>query len=255
MDDLPPVTARSGGHCIPTIKALARQVEARVDNGQLSSAMSIVERIQDRLDEVPIPAPLSIESIRAKIQDLHPQANGNDVLPPKEGDPGGCSVSPKDVLKVVGSLNRRSCNGVSGWTFLAIRSVMLWQDREARPEHRTDEKEAFIGLCLLINSACAGRLHPSVMALWSLCRAALLPKPDGGGWRPLGIGDGWSRVMGKVVAKALAEGVGADMAPLQLAVGLKHGVEIGARSAQVMYNLINDHPQQVSRTSPSSSWT
>jgi hypothetical protein len=47
--------------------------------------------------------------------------------------------------------------------------------------------------------------------------------------------------MGKVVAKALAEGVGADMAPLQLAVGLKHGVEIGARSAQVVYNLINDH--------------
>jgi hypothetical protein len=34
--------------------------------------MSIVERIQDRLDDVPIPAPLSIESIRAKIQDLHP---------------------------------------------------------------------------------------------------------------------------------------------------------------------------------------
>ncbi len=32
------------------------------------------------------------------------------------------------------------------------------------------------------------------------------------------------------------------MAPLQLAVGLKHGVEIGARSAQVVYNLINDHP-------------
>ena len=119
---------------------------------------------------------------------------------------------------------------------------MLWQDREARPEHRGDEKEAFIGLCLLINSACAGRLCPSVMALWSMCRAALLPKPDGGGWRPLGIGDGWYRVMGKVVAKALAEGVGADMAPLQLAVGLKHGVEIGARSAQVVYNLINDHP-------------
>ena len=44
-------------------------------------------------------------------------------------------------------------------------------------------------------------------------RAALLPKPDGGGWRPLGIGDGWFRVMGKVVAKALAEGVGADMTP------------------------------------------
>ncbi len=44
VDDLPPVTARSGGHRPPTIKALARQVEARVDNGQLSSAISIVER-------------------------------------------------------------------------------------------------------------------------------------------------------------------------------------------------------------------
>ena len=48
--------------------------------------------------------------------------------------------------------------------------------------------------------------------------------------------------MEHVVAKALAEGVGADMAPLQLAVGLKHGVEIGARSAQIVFNLINDHP-------------
>ena len=63
VDDLPPVVDRSGGHRPPTVKALARQVEARVDNGQLSSAMSIVERIQDRLDEVPIPAPLSVESI------------------------------------------------------------------------------------------------------------------------------------------------------------------------------------------------
>ncbi len=57
------VVDRSGGHRPPTVEALARQVEARVDNGQLSSAMSIVERIQDRLDEVPIPAPLSMEGI------------------------------------------------------------------------------------------------------------------------------------------------------------------------------------------------
>jgi hypothetical protein len=99
VDDLPPVVDRSGGHRPPTVKALARQVEARVDNGQLSSAMSIVERIQDRLDEVPIPAPLSIEGIRAKIQDLHPHASEKDALPPKEGDPPGVLCLPERCAK------------------------------------------------------------------------------------------------------------------------------------------------------------
>ncbi len=106
VDDLPPVVDRSGGHRPPTVKALARQVEARVDNGQLSSAMSIVERIQDRMDEVPIPAPLSIEGIRAKIQDLHPNASEKDALPPKEGDPclpkrcaKGCRESQSAIMQ------------------------------------------------------------------------------------------------------------------------------------------------------------
>ena len=50
--------------------------------------------------------------------------------------------------------------------------------------------------------------------------------------------------MGKVVPEPLAEGVGDDMTPLQLAVGLKHRVKIGARSAQIVYTLINDHPSK-----------
>ena len=56
------------------------------------------------------------------------------------------------------------------------------------------------------------------------------------GWRPLGIGESWYRLMGRAVLLQESVGIGRSLLPHQLAVGIKGGCEIGARLAQVIYD-------------------
>ena len=88
----------------------------------------------------------------------------------------------------------------------------------------------------LFNRSLSGAVADGVVALWSTGRAALIPKPDGS-WRPLGMGECWYRLMGRVIVQAYSEEVGERLAPLQLCVGVTAGCEIAARMAQMVMSI------------------
>jgi len=80
-------------------------------------------------------------------------------------------------------------------------------------------------------------MHESVAAIWTCGRAALIPKPGvPNGWRPLGIGESWYRLMCRAIMLQYQKPIGTSLMPLQLAVGIPSGCEIGARLVQVAYS-------------------
>jgi hypothetical protein len=87
-----------------------------------------------------------------------------------------------------------------------------------------------------MNAVLNGSISKGVAALMALTRTVLIPK-DGGGWRPLGIGEGWYRLLWRIVMGKVGAELGRNLMPNQLAVGVKGGCEIGARLAQVAYDL------------------
>jgi hypothetical protein len=70
----------------------------------------------------------------------------------------------------------------------------------------------------------------------ALVRSIVFDKPDGGK-RPVAIGEGLYRFIWKCVMKVVGQQLGRKLMPLQLAVGVPGGCEIGARMAQLAYDV------------------
>jgi hypothetical protein len=108
----------------PSIADLARQVEKKVDQDQLSAAAAVVDRITEVAAGVPQQPPMSLQDLRAKIAQLNPPADEDDILPPEEEDPDGFKVTEEDALNVMRRLDRKSTTGCNGWTNRAI--MFIW---------------------------------------------------------------------------------------------------------------------------------
>jgi hypothetical protein len=63
-------------------------------------------------------------------------------------------------------------------------------------------------------------------------RIVFIPKSDGN-LRPLGIGESWLRLFGRIVSQKFAERLGEQLSPIQLCVGISGGCEIAARLADI----------------------
>jgi len=106
---------------------------------------------------------------------------------------------------------------------------MFIMNRAAREDFGDMQKRAALdALTKLFNKALDGSLHKQVAQLWTMSRAALIPKTDGsGGWRPLGIGEAWYRLLGRIIIAQESAKIGAALMPLQLAVGIEGGCSDG----------------------------
>jgi hypothetical protein len=188
--------------------------------------------MQSHLEGTFIPTPLTTTEIKEKLSALYPLDDEQDVLPDGDLDPEGLTITPPQVEQMIKTLNRRSCHGSSAWTNVAICRLM-------RPPLDKQDTSVVQTFTRMINMLCAGRIHPIVGTMWATSRAALLPKNDGG-WRPLGIGEAWYRLVGRIVASIASPALARTLLPLQYAVGVKGGVEIAARMAQLAYDFPND---------------
>ena len=221
----------------PTVDSLSKQVDKYIDEDRLSAAVGVVSRIHDLMENVEEShVPLTPEQIREKIASLHPAQDEYDILPPdKSSDPDGIQVNEENVWVWVRRLNINSGTGISGWTNRLIRAMMTRAtgDRGVVQDKLCAARTAFANL---MNAVLNGSISKGVAALMALTRTVLIPK-DGGGWRPLGIGEGWYRPLWKVVVGKVGAELGRNLMPHQLAVGVKGGCEIGARLAQVAYDV------------------
>ena len=214
----------------PTKPDLVKQIEGRLDEGRVGAAAKVLSRLQALMDGRPAPVPLDLERIKAIIQALHPAAEDIDSLddPPVEGDPAGMELTGNEVLAGIRRLPKETAAGSSGWSNKALMAVVLTADKVL-------SESICARLAVLFNRGLSGELDGSVAAIWSVSRAALIPKDDEA-WRPLGIGEGWYRLMGRVINRKCAKTIGDLLNPLQLCVGVSGGCEIAARIAQLAYD-------------------
>jgi hypothetical protein len=221
----------------PTLSGLEKRLDARLKEGRISAASSLLEEMHKVQEGISLEEPLSLNSIKQKMRALNPPARELDILPdlPENGDPEGLTFSRGEVDKAIRRLPPDTCTGSSGWSNRAIMAVALTSGKTAEFEG---------GLTRIFNQAFAGTLHKGVVALWVTCRAALIPKPDGS-WRPLGMGECFYRLMGRVAIKSYSAEVGKELAPLQMCVGVSGGCEIAARMADLAMLLPEDNNERV----------
>ena len=205
--------------------------------GRVSVATQLLGDMARRDAGIVQKEPLGIEEIKAKIKQLNPEAREKDTLPPvpAEGDPMGLVLTPDSMVLAIRKLPKDTCSGSSGWTNRAIMAVALVT------EYQQVVSETFT---TVVNMCLDGSLAQGAVRIWSTGRAALIPKTDGS-WRPLGMGECWYRLMGRAVVRAVAQGVGDELGPLQVAVGDKGGCEIAARMTQLLYEWTDEEEHEV----------
>jgi len=202
-------------------------------DGRLSAATTTVELAASVFasPEAELPPQPTAQQIRDTLQTLNPPRSDGDVLPPlteEESNHGYVKFDNTDVRAVLKLLPSGSSNGATGWTCDIIRR--LYSEAEAVD---------YNAIAALFNAFSSGRL-PSQH--WITSRAALIPKPNNNGFRPLGIGEAWYRYLGRALLYKVGSDTGLKLVHHQLGCGIPGGCEIAARMAQVF---LDNNPSHV----------
>jgi hypothetical protein len=119
-----------------TAESLRRRAEACIRDGRLSLATTTLAELDNMKKGIPPPVRKTTEQIMAKIEELHPRGDAEDVLPEEAGDPAiqACiRVTPQQVQSKCRTLNKDSGSGNTGWTNSLLRA--LGDDRDFTQPH------------------------------------------------------------------------------------------------------------------------
>eukprot|EP00598_Pedospumella_elongata_P004654 CAMPEP_0184971534 /NCGR_PEP_ID=MMETSP1098-20130426/3751_1 /TAXON_ID=89044 /ORGANISM="Spumella elongata, Strain CCAP 955/1" /LENGTH=1204 /DNA_ID=CAMNT_0027493679 /DNA_START=193 /DNA_END=3807 /DNA_ORIENTATION=- len=221
-DDNPP---RGTSNFVRTPRQKRLRIQKLVGAGRLSAAMSSLEQMIPSSESAAANMNLlTAEATKAELARLHPLRNeGDDLGVPPAGMHGIDPVDKDDVKFFVRRLDVSTTSGWSGWTNRSLKRVVL---NCADAEALTGELVTFYARWL------DGTLAASAADLFAVGRAVLIPK-EGGGLRPLGIGDPWYRLGAQMITARISAETAAHLAPLQVGSGMPSGCEIAARTMQI----------------------
>ena len=146
-----------------------------------------------------------------------------------EDTPPGLTVTFDDVVKGIKLLSKDAAPGATGWTNHTLKFLMA-----IKKNGNAEETSAMAGrIASVFNRIYNGTMPEATRWLWTRSRSLLIPKVGTNGYRPLGIGDVWYRLLMRIPYSCVAKKLGESLAPEQLAVGIPGGCEIGARVVQL----------------------
>ncbi|KAJ1385172.1 hypothetical protein B484DRAFT_410588, partial [Ochromonadaceae sp. CCMP2298] len=180
-----------------------RQINKLIDCGRVSAACQAAERYQSYLAlDAQGERNLSAEERITLLSELNPPRTTADDLPAEtDEDEMPIQFEASDLCGAVGKLNRNSSAGWTGWSNGAI-ITLLGGSGEA--EDMEDQE---------------------------------LAGTDG--WRPLGIGECWYRLLSRMVVRKIVGKVSKALLPLQVGSGFSGGSEIAGRLAQLGLDMDN----------------
>ena len=186
---------------------LAARIQRHLSTGSIS-------RGARALDSEPLADP-SDPAVIAALRALHPAAEAATPLPEQVPALQVSADTLSDVLKRVSTHNRGTAGGPTGWTYEMIVVVAQASQNGLRAVLR------FVNLILGAKLPREGFILESALVG--------LQKPTGG-VRPIAIGEAWYRL---AMLCALADAgalVGRSLAPLQVGVGSRGGVDAVAHA-------------------------
>jgi hypothetical protein len=232
MESLQRSRRRSNGR-VDKVRALTKRAKKLFKDGRYSAATVALEEAKNWKDNPNrvVANPLSLEEVQVKLRTLNPQRREGDEVPAEDENPTGrLRISADVVGRVMRNLSKGSANGASGWTCATIYRLYGGCDSGLGEHH-----DKIANLFTLLAS---GELPAKY---WNWSRAVLIPKDDGG-FRPLGIGETWYRILGKCILQVVAAKVGEGLKPVQLGCGIRGGCEIAARLSQLF---LDTDPTQI----------
>ena len=171
---------------------------------------------------------LTADQARAILLPLNPAVRSEvlDALPAiTDNTPRGIVITFDDVVKGIKLLSKDAAPGATGWTNHTLKFLMSFGNVEETTTLATS-------IATVFNRIYDGTMPDATRWLWTRSRSLLIPK-EGTGYRPLGIGDVWYRLLMRIPYSRVAKKLGETLAPEQLAVGIAGGCEIGARVVQL----------------------
>ena len=210
-----------------------KKVDHLCTKGRRRMALQIVEELHASSAASPPPLRLTVEEQRSKLASLHPEGNDLDTLPPQSGNPLRRSTAMQftadGLEQSIRNLDLSVSAGWSGWSNLLIIKTVL---------HSPMRVEIIASLCAFFTTWVDGSLPAQVANMFAVARGVLVPKDEGSGVRPLGIGEAWYRLFGRYILSRL--GVIGSLLPLQMGGGARSGVEIAARVCQLALDMDSD---------------
>ena len=202
-----------------SIEKKIMEAEKAIRYGDLSKAMNIMKGIDEEFVE-----PMGISDQCDEFKRLNPVANDDDVLPQVPNDVEPIQLTLEEVIAGI-QTRKKTTFAISGLSDRILKQLCKKDDGLA------------IELTAFFNTTLRGELCEEITYLWTMCRALLIPKSNIDKilkWRPICIGDCLYRLMASITARKLAPLVTDELAPIQLAIGLKGGAEIGAIMARIL---------------------
>jgi hypothetical protein len=191
---------------------LARRIERHVSAGSIKrgAAALAAEPLADTSDP----------DVLAKLRALHPDAELPPALATVEPALQVSAETLTAVCKRISAHNRGTAGGPTGWTYEMLCACVQASEEGLRATLR------FVNLIL------AGTLPRSAFILESVL-VGLQKLTDGvpnGGVRPIAIGEAWYRLAMLCALTDVGSAVGAGLAPMQVGVGTRGGVDAVAHA-------------------------
>lgn len=216
---------------------------------RLSKAMSLAESKYEAEELGATKAAPTAEEVKAVFEQKFPAAPEGSELPavdslPKmnwrtgklvDVDGTDCEEDASFFLEsdtleaVLAGLSKPATAGVSTTTNLFLR-------RTFKDGLSPAAENVLLPFCRMF---LAGAFSRVAVALLQAGRLALIPKGEKGekAFRPLGIGDAMTRLVGKCIMKQEGRTIGLRLAKLQVAVSVSDGTTVMAEIAQMMFDL------------------
>ena len=225
------------------VKGLVLAAEKYGRQTRLAAANRVVQQL-NRVLMGTVPAAdnqlvLSAAQARTILHPLNPAVRSEELdgLPDiTEDTPPGLTVTFDDVVKGIKLLSKDAAPGATGWTNHTLKFLMAHGNAE--------ETSAMAGrIASVFNRIYSGTMPEATRWIWTRSRSLLIPKEGTNGYRPLGIGDVWYRLLMRIPYSRVAKKLGETLAPEQLAVGISGGCEIGARVVQLHIRQEQQRPE------------
>lgn len=228
---LPPTSQRHHVTVDSKLRSMVKRAEHHAADGELSKAVRILDSMETLLSTTNLVGsqwiPPPEVDLPRELERLFPEGSLNDDLgDPDTPDPSFAAIQLEEeqVRKTLQTRDINKAKGRSGWTNHLLKSLVTRGSEQ-------DISNFVSSLTRVFNLILSGRAPAAAHEFWTTARVSLQPKssdPTGQQKRPIAIGEVLYRCLGSTVIHAVKDRVAAVLAPRQLGVGVKGGVEIAA---------------------------
>ena len=191
----------------------AKRAQHHVKQGHMRKAAQVLHSTTTMAD-------LSQLDMQAAVQALHPALPAGSVIPALPADSPLVLLEDDDVMRVLlRQSNNGSSSGPSGWGGNMLSTL-------------AESDLCRAGIVALLRDIVNGQLPAAAQQLLLSSRRVALNKPDGGGLRPIAMGELFYRLAALIMARKVAAAAASLLSPHQYGVGVSSGAERVVHSLQ-----------------------